>query len=107
MATGAVAMPVKLPGPEAGTAEQAEPNGAEAAVVDMSEELEDPPAGAVLDELDELEDEAAGAAAGLLALLLHALALTAMTVEHRTAAAVLLRVENMISSLIEGLSGSC
>ncbi|GAA1966134.1 hypothetical protein GCM10009838_24750 [Catenulispora subtropica] len=103
VATGAVAMPLKLPGPDVGTAEQAAPNGAEAALAVMSEEeLEDPPVGAMLE-----DDDAAEAAAVLLVLLLHALALTAMTAEHSRAAAVLLRGENMFSSLIERLSGSC
>lgn len=57
----AVAMPLKRPGPDVGTAEQAAPNSAEAALAVMSEEeLEDPPADAMLEDGD-----AAGAAACL------------------------------------------
>jgi hypothetical protein len=60
---------------------------------------------AVLDVPAAAAADVAEAADGLLELLLHALALTAMTAEHRIAAAVLLRVENMISSLIRGCPG--
>jgi hypothetical protein len=91
-------MPVKLPGPEVGTAEQAEPNGAEAEPALMADELVAPMVGAAPD--DEVV-AAADEAAGLLALLLHALALTAIAAEHSRTAAVLLGVENMISSLIQ------
>jgi len=98
-------MPVKLPGPELGTAEQAEPNGADAepaapelelSLIDG--ELDDAIVGSVL---DELLDAAGEDAEGLLELLPHALALTAIAAEHSRAAAVLLRVENIISSLIQ------
>nr|WP_228554577.1 hypothetical protein [Catenulispora pinisilvae] len=102
-------MPVKLPAPVDGTAAQAEPNGAEdePALIDGLPVLEaeaevGPEDGAAL-----VEVLAAAAADGLLELLPHALALTAMAAEHSTAAAVLLRVENMIRSLIRGVSGSC
>nr|WP_223297603.1 hypothetical protein [Catenulispora acidiphila] len=95
-------MPVKLPGPVVGTAEQALPNAAVLpAAVLVSEEvvaLVEPAAGVVLDAM--LEEEVLEAAAVLLALLLHALALTAIAAEHSRAAAVLLRVENIFSSLI-------
>jgi len=101
-----VAMPVKLPGPELGTAEQAEPNGADAEPAAPPElelslidgELDDAIVGSVL---DELLDAAGEDAEGLLELLPHALALTAIAAEHSRAAAVLLRVENIISSLIQ------
>jgi hypothetical protein len=97
-------MPVKLPGPELGTAEQAVPNGADAEPAEplelelslIDDEL-DAVDGAAL---DELPDAAGEDAEGLLELLPHALALTAIAAEHNRAAAVLLRVENMVSSLI-------
>nr|WP_228562230.1 hypothetical protein [Catenulispora rubra] len=89
-------MPVKLPAPVAGTAEQAEPKGAEALVALPAE----PVLAAAIEVLD------VAAAAGLLELLLHALALTAIAAEHNRTAAVLLRVENIFSSLIQGCMGA-
>ncbi|GAA2034013.1 hypothetical protein GCM10009839_38160 [Catenulispora yoronensis] len=110
--TGSAAMPVKLPAPLAGTAEQAAPNGAAAAAPVMLGELLELLMPLVLPVLFELLPTAwvveadVGIAVDLLELLLlHALAPAAIAAEHTRAATVLLRTATMISSLFFGCLG--